>query len=77
MSFCTKHDVTTDSSMAAEGIIYCGDFFLLDIPWQSSVLLKLIHFVIYMDNEPFIYSITGDKGPSNNSKHFITKIHII
>jgi hypothetical protein len=79
ISICTRHDYTTDSSMAAEGV---GAHLLVKRILPLRVFLTELGFpqhqptMIFMDNEPFLKSITGDKGPSNKSKHIMIKLHI-
>ena len=80
ISMCTKHDYTTDSSMAAEGV---GCHLLVKRLLPLRLFLSELGFpqsepsIIYMDNEPFLKAITGDRGASNRSKHILIKLHII
>ena len=33
--------------------------------------------MVYMDNEPFLNAVTGDRGASNKSKYIMIRLHII
>ena len=67
----------TDSSMAAEGV-YCHLLVKHVLPLR--LFLDELGFrqdkstMVYMDNEPFLNAVTGDKGASNKSKHIMIKL---
>ena len=80
ISLCARHDFTTDSSMAAEGV---GCYLLVKQLLPLRIFLSELGFkqdtpsIIYMDNEPFLNTMTGEKGASNRSKHIMIKLNII
>ena len=80
VSLCKRHDYTTDSSMAAEGV---GCHLLVKRLLPLRIFLGELGFeqtnptVIYMDNEPYLKAITGDRGASHKSKHIMIKLHIV
>ena len=80
ISLCARHDFTTDSSMAAEGV---GCHLVVKKVLPLRIFLNELGFsqtkptMIYMDNEPFLNAVTGDKGASNRSKHIMIKLNII
>ena len=80
VSLCNRHDYTIDSSMAAEDV---GCHLLVKRLLPLRIFLGELGFdqinptVIYMDNEPYLKAITGDRGASNKSKHIVIKLHIV
>jgi hypothetical protein len=76
-SFCKKHTITADSAMAAEGI---GAHLHIKKALPIIYLLEELGYnlehpaAFYMDNIPFMQTITGDKGPSGKSKHMLIRL---
>ena len=74
-----KHKITTDSAMAAEGV---GSHLhikkILPILYLFEELgLKMEHPAsFYMDNIPFMQTITGNKGLSGKSKHILIRLQM-
>ena len=66
--------------MAAEGV---GCYLLVKQLLPLRIFLSELGFkqdtpsIIYMDNEPFLNTMTGEKGASNRSKHIMIKLNII
>jgi hypothetical protein len=66
--------------MAAEGV---GCHLLVKRLLPLRIFLGELGFeqtnptVIYMDNEPYLKAITGDRGASHKSKHIMIKLHIV
>jgi len=79
ISMSEKHKVTTDSAMAAEGV---GSHLhikkILPILYLFEELgLKMEHPAsFYMDNIPFMQTITGNKGLSGKSKHILIRLQM-
>jgi hypothetical protein len=78
-STCEKHTVTADSAMTAEGI---------GAHIQMKKALPIIYLFeelgcktkgpakFYMDNIPYMQTITGDRGSSNRSKHILIRLQV-
>ena len=76
---CKKHKVTTDSAMAAEGVgSHLHTRKILPILYLLEELgLEMEHpAAFYMDNLPFMQTITGNKGMSNKSKHILIRMQV-
>jgi hypothetical protein len=78
-SFCEKHTITADSAMAAEGI---GSHLHIKKALPIIYLFEELGYnlehpaAFYMDNIPFMQTITGEKGPSNKSKHMLIRLQV-
>ena len=66
--------------MAAEGV---GCHLLVKQVLPLRIFLNELGFtqdkptMIYMDNEPFLNDVTGERGASNRSKHIMIRLNII
>jgi hypothetical protein len=79
VSMCEKHSITTDSAMASEGVgAHLHMKKVLPILYLFEELgLKMDHPAkFYMDNLPFMQSVTSKKGISEGSKHILIRFQV-
>ena len=78
-SICEKHTITADSAMAAEGI---GAHIHIKKALPIIYLFEELGYSIegpakfYMDNIPYMQTVTGDKGASSRSKHMLIRLQV-
>ena len=80
MSLYEKQSVTADSAMACEGIgghLQIRKLLPLRYFCQELGFPQALPSKFYMDNEPFIKTITGQRGCSERSKHMLIRYRVL
>ena len=80
MSMHEKHSITADSAMAAEGVgghlhakrVLPLRYFCAELGFPQMLPSKF-----YMDNEPFMKTILGQRGCSERSKHILIRHRVL
>jgi len=80
ISLCDKQSITADSAMACEGIgghLQIRKLLPLRYFCQELGYPQLLPSKFYMDNEPFINTIVGQRGCSDRSKHMLIRYKVL
>jgi hypothetical protein len=78
-SLCEKHTITTDSAMAAEGVgahLHIKKILPILYLFEELGLTLDQPAKFYMDNVPFMQTITGNRGNSAKSKHMLIRLQV-